>query len=464
MTVHGMVLDTARRDPAATALVDGPSGDVLTYGALAAQTACVTGALRARGFGRGDVLALWAPNVPVWAPVALGAMAAGGAVSPIGPAATAREVTSAVDQAGARLLVTVAPFAARAREATGCEVVEVGPELLSGSPAEAVDVDPASTALLPFSSGTTGPPKPVPLTHANLTAAIEQLQERTRFTPDDVVLALAPFAHIMGSVVTLLGPLCAAASAVTLPRFDAEGLLDALERHRVTFAAVPPPVMRLFAAHPRIDALDLSALEVIACGGAPLAPSLQEAVQRRLPGVTIGQGYGMTETSVLITAPDRAEGTSPGHVGRPSSRTEVRIIDGELHVRGPHVTGDGWLATGDLAEVAGSGELRIVGRRKELIKVNAHQVAPAELEELMLAFPGVEDAAVIGMPDEARGEVPIGFITGPADPEEVRTWLAERVAPYKRLREVRVVQSLPRSPAGKLLRRALAEELAAVTV
>ena len=464
MTIHQKALSAAASEPARVAITDGPSGAQLTGGELADQAAAVTGALRARGFGPGDVLALWAPNVPAWSPVALGAMAAGGAVSPIGPAAAPREVAHAVGASGANLLITVPAFAATAREAVSCEVLEIGPGLLAAAPAEPVAVDPQAPALMPFSSGTTGTPKAITLTHANLLAAIADLQAAIRFAPADRVLALAPFAHIMGSVITLLGPLLAGATAVTMPRFDVDGFLEILERRRITVCAVPPPVMRVLAFDPRVERHDLSAVEVIACGGAPLAPALQEAVQRRFPDVRIGQGYGMTETACIITVPDREHGTSPGCVGPVSPGTEMRIVDGELHVRGPHVIGDGWLRTGDLAEVTDGGELKIVGRVKELIKVSGYQVAPAELEALMLEFPGLEDAAVIGTPDEERGEAVVAFVVGAVDVDALAAWLGERVAGYKRPREFHVVQTLPRTPSGKLLRGVLAEELRAVAV
>jgi acyl-CoA synthetase (AMP-forming)/AMP-acid ligase II len=461
MTIHEKVLTTAASDPGRVALVDGPTGQEITYGALAERAQTVAGLLGGRDFGAGDRLALWAPNTPAWAGVTLGAMAAGGAVAPISPMAVEREVEHAMQASGASLLVTIPPFEATARAVAGDDVLVIGPDLLAGPPAGPAVVPAGAPALLPFSSGTTGAPKAIALTHANLLAGVEQTQERMRYSPADRVLAVAPFAHIMGAVVTLLTPLAAGATVVTMPRFDVEGYFDALERHRITITVVAPPIMRLLAFHPLAGQRDLSALEVVGCGGAPLPPALQEAVQRRFPDVRIGQGYGMTETSCIVTVPSREHGTSPGCVGFLGSQTEARIVDGELQVRGPHVIGDGWLRTGDLAEFAGDGELKIVGRVKELIKVNGHQVSPAELEALMLEFPGVEDVAVIGRPDERRGEVPVCFVVGNADPDALTGWLHERVAPYKRLAEVRVVESLPRSPAGKLLRRVLAEGLRA---
>ena len=464
MALHDMVLAAAAAHPRQAALIDAPSGEAIDYGTLAERMLAVAGGLAERDFGAGDRLALWAPNMPAWAGVTLGAMAAGGAVAPISPLAVAREVEYAMQASGATLLVTVPPFEETARAVAGDDVLVIGPELLASAPATPAAVPDDAPALLPFSSGTTGPPKAITLTHANLLAGVEQTQERMRYSPRERVLAVAPFAHIMGAVVTMLTPLSSGATVVTMPRFDVEGYFDALERHRITVTVVAPPIMRLLACHPLAEQRDLSSLELVGCGGAPLPPALQEAVQRRFPDVCIGQGYGMTETSCIITVPTRDHGTSPGCVGRLASLTEARIVDGELQVRGPHVIGDGWFRTGDLAEFAESGELRIVGRRKELIKVSGHQVAPAELEALMLEFPGVEDVAVIGRPDERRGEVPVAFLVGSADPGELTEWLHDRVAPYKRLSEVRVVESLPRSPAGKLLRRVLAEELRAAFV
>ena len=204
-------------------------------------------------------------------------------------------------------------------------------------------------------------------------------------------------------------------------------------------------------------------------GGAPLGASLQQAVAERFPHAVVGQGYGMTETTAVATIPDRELGTAPGSAGRIAPNTELRVVEGELLVRGPQtmrgylrqpadlIDGDGWVHTGDLGHVDADGNVFVVDRLKELIKVNAHQVAPAELEAVLAGHPAVAESAVVGRPDERRGEVPVAFVVarGEVDGDELMAWVAERVAPHKRLHDVTFVERLPRTPAGKLLRRLL---------
>jgi len=424
------------------ALIEGETG---TEVPLAQRVQHVAGVLAARGFGAGDVLALWAPNVPPWAGVALGAMAAGGAVTGMHAAATDREV--AVQRAAARasVLVTVPALAERAPDA-----LVITPDLLA-LPTALVTAPPTAdtVAFLPFSSGTTGLPKPVPLTHRNLTAAMRQVQDALRLTRDDTVLALPPFCHVMGFVVTLAAPLAAGATVVTARRWD-PALID---RHKITVLAVPPPLMA-WLAHAESD---FPSLQLIVSGGAPLAPAIQAAVARRFPHAVVAQGYGMTETAVAISGPDGRRPTPLGSVGVPMADTEVRIVDGELWVRGPQVMTDGWLRTGDLAERDEQGRLFIRDRLKDLIKVDGFQVAPAELEALLVSHPEVTDAAVVGEPDARHGEVPVAHVVtrGALDPEALRMWVDERVAPYKRLAAVTITDAIPRTPTGKTLRRAL---------
>jgi acyl-CoA synthetase (AMP-forming)/AMP-acid ligase II len=503
ITLPELVLSAARLgDPDRPAVVAAADGAPVSYRLLSDRIRAVAAGLAARGFGRGDVLALWMPNLPPWTGLALGAMAAGGTVTGAVPSYTERELAGQLADARARFLVTLpsmAPAALAAAEAAGVEEVFTLAPAGGATPVQRLLGDPAAfapppgdrgadVALLPYSSGTTGLPKGVMLTHDNLVAAVRQANRALRLTPDDTVLALPPFAHVMGFVVTLAVPLAAGARIVTLPRFDVEAFLRTIERERVTFLVVPPPVMAVLAAHPLVERCDLRSLALIACGGAPLAPALQESVARRFPWATVGQGYGMTETTAVIALPDRDVPTPAGAAGRLAPSTEVKVVapdgselpsgeEGELLVRGPQnmagylgrpdataatVGADGWLRTGDLATVDADGHVHVVERLKELIKVDAHQVAPAELEALLVTHPGVADAAVLGRPDERHGEVPVAMVIprGELDPAELRAWAADRVAPHKRLRDVTLVESLPRTPAGKLLRRELRDRVA----
>jgi acyl-CoA synthetase (AMP-forming)/AMP-acid ligase II len=446
--------DLVTRDDDRVALVDGATGAEVTYTQLSERANRVAARLADGGFGPGDVLALQAPNVPAWAGIALGAMRLGGAVTGVPVTATEAEVARQTADAGARSLITAA---------------DIVPALLSAAgepPRPRVASD--TVALLPYSSGTSGLPKGVMLTHANLVAAVRQAQSGLRLTPDDTVAALAPFSHVMGFVISLGVALAAGARVLTVPRFEPRGFVELLERHRASIVIVPPPVMRLLARSPR----DLPDAELIVSGGAPLGPELQRAVAARFPQAAVGQGYGLTETTAVVTIPDRAAGTVPGSCGRVAPDTEVRLADGELLVRGPQtmagylnrpeataemIDADGWVHTGDLARIDDDGNVFVVDRVKELIKVNAWPVAPAELEALLGTHPAVADCAVVGRPDERYGEVPVGVVVarGDADPGELLAFVAERVAPHKRLHAVRFVESIPRTPAGKTLRRVL---------
>jgi acyl-CoA synthetase (AMP-forming)/AMP-acid ligase II len=487
--VPHLVYCAAGRSPDHPAIVDASSGAVVSYAALAGQIDRVAAGLARRGFAPGGVLALRAPNTPAWAAVALGAMAAGGAVTGVSPLATEAEAAAHVASApsadgGAATLVTdpgslVTEPGSLVTE-PGFLAAQRGPLTPPG-----IAVEPGQLALLPFSSSTTGLPKPVMLSHANLTAAARQLATGLALTPRDRFLALAPLAHVMGFVVSLCAPLAAGATVVMLPRFELAALLDAIQRHRVTVIAVPPPVLAALARDPAVSRYDLSAVEALVSGGAPVSPELQAEAAGRFPGAMIGQGYGLTETSAVIPVPDRA-GMLPGSVGRLGPGTELRLLDpdtgrdarpgepGELCVRGPQVMAGylgrpeataqmlgsgGWLRTGDLGRVDPGGHLFIVDRLKELIKVNAIQVAPAELEALLAGHPQVADVAVVPRPDERTGEAPVAFVVarGPLEPGQLIAWVAARVAPHKRIRAVRLVREIPRTPSGKILRRLLVE-------
>ena len=280
-----LVREAAAAAPDRPALVHGPSGQVVSYGLLAARIDRLAAALAGRGFGPGDVVAIWAPNVPQWAGVTLAAMAAGGGVTGIGPSATEPEAARQLADSAASLLVTTpAQVAGARRVAAGTavrEIVVLGEAagatplaaLLDGDePAPDNPADPGATALLPYSSGTTGLPKGVRLTRANVVAAVRQAAAALRTTRQDTVLALPPFWHVMGSVLTLALPLATGATVVTVPRFELPTVLDLVRRHRVTVLVIPPPVALALARHPLVDAYDLSSVELIACGGAALAP------------------------------------------------------------------------------------------------------------------------------------------------------------------------------------------------
>jgi acyl-CoA synthetase (AMP-forming)/AMP-acid ligase II len=496
-TVPALVLQHAARLDDKPALIDGATGRAISYRQLAEGVERVAAGLAARGFAAGDVLALYSPNLPEYALAAYGAMAAGGIVTGANPQLTVEELAGQLADANARLLITVPPLLDRAlaaAEKAGVEEVMLFGEAKGATPfgeliahhhtSARVATDSDELAALPYSSGTTGLSKGVELTHANLVTNVRQSQAALGFHEDDVVLAVAPFFHALGFNLILPCSLAAGATIVTLPRFNLEAFLQAIQEYRATVTIVVPPVMLALAAHPLVDHYDLSSLRVLGVGAAPLGADVEQRCAERLGCVTC-QGFGMTEAAALI-ATGPLDAPRRGSVGRLVPNTEARIVDpdshadlgagrtGELWVRGPQlmrgyrdraeataltIDADGWLHTGDLCYFDEDGYLYVVDRLKELIKYKGYQVAPAELEHLLLTHPAVADAAVVPRPDPDAGEVPVAHVAlrGQATAEELLAYVAERVAPYKRLRAVRLTETVPRSPSGKLLRRVLVE-------
>jgi acyl-CoA synthetase (AMP-forming)/AMP-acid ligase II len=480
------------------AMVDGPSGRILTFGALKASIDGLAAGLAARGIGKGDVVGLYLPNLPEYAVLFHGVCSAGATNTTVNPLYTAGELAHQLTDSGARMLVTVPPFLENARlachEAGVEDLVVVGEgdgatplsELIdNGAEPPRPEIDPASDlAVLPYSSGTTGLPKGVMLTHRNLVVNIVQANAVNRIQDGEVVLAVLPFFHIYGMQIVMNQGLRAGAKVVTMPRFDLGEFLDLIESERVTRLFVVPPIALALAKHPAVEGRDLSSVRAVMCGAAPLGADLEGAVAQRL-GCLVLQGYGMTETSPLTHQnPIEADRIRPGTVGVAAPNTECRLVDpetgadvepgepGELWSRGPQVMKgylgnpdatagtldeEGWLHSGDIAVVDDDGYFTIVDRLKELIKYKGYQVAPAELEALLISHPDVADAAVIGVPDEEAGELPKAFVVvqGDATDDEILQFVAEKVSPQKRIRLIERVDEIPKSPSGKILRRVL---------
>ncbi len=504
----GYVLHRARELGDKPALVDGPTGRVLSYAALDQGVRSLAGGLAARGFGRGDVLAVMAPNLPEYAVVFHGVAFAGGAITTINPTYTEREVHHQLLDAGATLLVTIPMFletALSATQGTGVGTIHVlgadastplpdgvrpATELFGAPLAEQVPVDPDDVVALPYSSGTTGTSKGVMLTHRNLVANVAQVLASADMREDEKIIAVLPFFHIYGMQVLMNTGLRAGATVITMPRFDLEMFLRLHQDYGITRSFVAPPIVVALAKHPLVDSFDLSALEQVFSGAAPLSAELALEAGKRL-GCEVVQGYGMTELSPVshLTPPGHFK---PGSVGVTAPNTELRIVhpasgedlgpdeNGELWVRGPQVMkgylnnpeataltldDDGWLHTGDIGYVDGDGHVYVVDRLKELIKYKGFQVAPAELEALLLTHPAVADAAVVGLPDEEAGEVPAGYVVlkpgSTATTEEVAGFVAGQVASFKQLRRVTVVEAIPKSASGKILRRVLRDQAVA---
>ncbi|MDQ1131171.1 AMP-binding protein [Microbacterium sp. SORGH_AS_0888] len=493
--------DLTPEDLTRTAIVDADSGETLDYGGLLARVHAAAHELRERGVRAGDVVALHAPNSSAFV-IAFHAIGAVGATSTTVPVlATAEDIRRQLRAARAGFLLThpelLVAATAPAEEAgiAADRVLDVG-RLAHAPQAQPSEWHaPTADAVLPFSSGTTGHPKGVRLTHRNLVANVAQIEERMGIGPDDVIIAVLPFFHIYGLTVLVNLALRRRATLVTMPRFDLSQFLSLVERHRATFVFVAPPIALALANHPSVDEADLSSLRVVFSGAAPLDAALSARVERRL-GVTVRQGYGMSEMSPVSHFVGDGEAVPHASVGKPVGGTRNRVIGidgrsierpqggmsevGELLVAGPNVMreyvndpeatratidDDGFLHTGDLVTVDADGNVYIVDRLKELIKYKGYQVPPAELEAVLIDHPGIAAAAVVGAADAEAGELPVAFVvrtaTSDVDADRVMAYVAERVSPYKRIRRVIFCESIPTSSAGKILRRELRARLEA---
>jgi len=496
MSITEYVFAGLPAEPSEVVLIDGPSGREMTAGAFRTAVERLAGVLTAAGHGAGQVTCLMAPNSPDYAVVFHAVAWAGGTISTANPTYTAPELNHQLKDSGASLLITIPAFLDTARaaaEGTGVRRIAViggegeeGLSRLDGPPLSRqvpVDLD-RHVVVLPYSSGTTGLPKGVMLSHRNLVVNVIQADGLMQLRPRERTLAFLPYFHIYGMQVLMNLYLARGGVQITLPRFDLESALRIMQEHRTFRLFVAPPVVLALAKHPMVDQFDLSALKVILSAAAPLGAELAQACAERL-GVEVIQGYGMTELSPITHANPVGRG-KPGSVGIAAPMTEVRAVDpetgrvlgpgetGEIVVRGPQVMigylnrpdataamidADGWLHTGDLGYIDADGYLYVVDRVKELIKVKGFQVAPAELEALIVAHPAVADVAVVGEPDDEAGERPVAHVVrapGTAVTEaEVMEFLAGKVASYKRLARVEFRDAIPKSASGKILRRML---------
>ncbi|KAB8268517.1 hypothetical protein BDV30DRAFT_218244 [Aspergillus minisclerotigenes] len=478
---------------------------------------------------KGDVLALFTPNSIDTPVVMWGAHWAGGVVSPANPAYTTEELAFQLKNSGAKAVITQVPQLSVVREAAKQanipedRIILIGdkrdPEArlkhftsirnISGATRyRKTKINPdKDLSFLVYSSGTTGVPKGVMLSHRNIVANSLQLAagEAGHLTwnggadgKGDRVLAFLPFFHIYGLTCLVHQTLYQGYRLVVMERFDIEKWCAHVQNYRITFSYVVPPVVLLLSKHPIVDKYDLSSLRMMNSGAAPLTHELVEAVYARIK-CGIKQGYGLSETSPTThTQPWEEWRTSIGSVGKllpnmeakymtmPEDESEPREVSvgqvGELYMKGPNIfqgyhnnpaatadcLTDGWFRTGDVGYQDKNGNFYITDRVKELIKYKGFQVAPAELEGILVDHEAIDDVAVIGIESEAHGtEVPLAFIVRSAKSKASGTsaeqeaaniikWLDGKVAYHKRLRGgVRFVDAIPKSVSGKILRRVL---------
>nr|KAG5702383.1 hypothetical protein BaRGS_002165 [Batillaria attramentaria] len=462
------------------------------------------------GLHRGDTLLVFSPNCPEYPVLFLACAASGITLSTANPAYTPEELLRQLEMsescaavvAEGLLGVLEAALAGNPalRDKLKSKLVVLGkadgyrpfstlleddgkafPENVSMRPGEDVLV-------LPYSSGTTGLPKGVMLTHSNILANILQLERQPTGEPGSGrVLGVLPFYHIYGMVVTQWSSLHDGNAVVTLPRFQPQDFLSAIQSHRISVLHLVPPLVLFLAKDNAVPSYDISSVQKVLCGAAPLGVGLSQEFSQRSDAVLM-QVYGLTEASPVthINNPPIRLGT----IGHVASTTESKVVDvetgktlaagetGELLIRGPQVmkgyfknpdatrdtVQDGWLRSGDLGHYDEDGYFTITDRLKELIKYKGFQVAPAELEALLLTHPAVGDAAVIGVPDDEAGELPMAFVVPKAGAtfreDDVMNFVKSKVAPHKRLRGgLKVLDAIPKTASGKILRRVLKQTL-----
>ena len=484
-----------------SALIDGTSGRALSYNELSSQIKHLAAGLNQRGFKKGDVCAVFCPNLPEYATIFLGVAAVGGINTTVNSLYSTNDLIHQFTDSRAKFLITIPAFMDRALPAAdkcGIEEIFVLGEAEGATPfsellkndgiAPEVTIDPKNDLVaLPYSSGTTGLSKGVMLTHENLVSDMVLTTSINTITDKDVLIGVLPFFHIYGMVLILNLAIYRGVTLVTMPRFDLEQFLQIVEKYKITCLNLVPPLVLALSKHPLVDNYDVSSIRLISSGAAPLGQELEQACADRL-NCQIYQGYGLTEVagaSHVNTIPVPSD--KVGAVGQVVPNTYSKIIDtesgkelgineqGEVLIKGPHVMkgylnneeatkhcidGDGWFHTGDIGYADEDGYFFIVDRVKELIKYKAYQVAPAELEAILVSHEAIADAAVIPSPDEEAGEIPKGFIvlSSEISAEEIMKFVAEQVAPHKKIRKIEIVDEIPKSASGKILRRVLVEQ------
>lgn len=499
-----MLWESAQRFPEKIAVIY--QGQKISFRELDGLVNSFANALANLGVKKGDRVALYMTNRPEYLISVYGVARLGAVFTPMNPTYKEEEVAHQLQDADVSVVVVQDSLYARVKSVRRQvkslkSVIIVGQRSENGDPLfldlirQSSPKHPPQVQLswngdlvaLPYSSGTTGLPKGVMLTHQNLVANAIQFISSGRITERDTLLLFLPFYHIYG-IMLINGALYSGATQVIMEAFDLDLSLSLAQKHQATLYYAVPPILIQMDGHPNLSAYDVSHLRYIMVGAAPMAPDVAQRVQEKL-GVRVLQGYGLTEASPVTHLNPVDQGkVKLDSVGLGVSNQEQKIVDletgerelevgevGELAVKGPHVMQgywksqeetarvlrDGWLSTGDIARMDAEGYIYIVDRKKEMIKYKGFSVAPAEVEAVLFQHEAVADCAVIGKPDVEAGEIPKALVLlrsgQEISPDDLMEFVGSRIAGYKRVREVAFVTSIPKTASGKILRRVLLE-------
>jgi long-chain acyl-CoA synthetase len=466
---------------------------IATYDMLDEGASRVAGLLRARGLRPGDRVGIMVPNVPHFGIVYYGIVRAGGVVVPMNVLLKAREVSFYLSDSGARFLFVWHGFAEEGQngaDQTSAEAIVITPgefeAMLADSPREPdnIERDPADTAVILYTSGTTGTPKGAELTRLNMVENCRCSTELMRVCEQDVIFGALPLFHSFGQTCCLNNAVNAGACLTMLPRFEPGKALEIIERDKVTVFEGVPTMYHAMLNHPDRDSYDVTCLQTCVSGGSAMPAQVMRGFEKAF-GCVILEGYGLSETSPVASFNHLEHERKPGSIGTPIRGVEMKVVDdaghdlatgevGEIAIRGhnvmkgywnrPEESGeairDGWLLTGDMARVDEDGFFFIVDRKKDMIIRAGFNVYPREIEEVLYEHPAILEAAVIGIPDEALGEeVGAALVRRPgaeADADEIRGFVKDRVAAYKYPRRIWFTDELPKGTTGKVLKRDIA--------
>nr|UXX63050.1 4CL2 [Morinda citrifolia] len=513
LPLHSYCFENISQFGSRPCLINGATGDTYTYAEVELTARKVAAGLDKIGIQQGEVIMILLQNSPEFVFAFFGASYRGAMTTTANPFYKPAEIQKQAKASNAKLIITQACYVDKIRDFAKENDVKI---MCTDSPPEgclhfsaltqadendipAVKIHPNDVVALPYSSGTTGLPKGVMLTHKGLVTSVAQQVDGDNpnlyFHSEDVILCLLPLFHIYSLNSVLLCAVRVGATILIMQKYEINALLELVQKYKVTIAPFAPPLVLDVAKSPAVDKYDLSSIRMIMSGGAPMGKELEDVVRARLPKATLGQGYGMTEAGPVLSmclafAKEPFEVKS-GACGTVVRNAEMKFVDpetnlslprnqkGEICIRGdqimkgylkdPEATENtidkqGWLHTGDIGYIDDNDEIFIVDRLKELIKYKGFQVAPAELEAMLISHPCISDAAVVPMKDEVAGELPVAFVVrsngSKVSEDEIKQYISNQVIYYKKIHRVFFVNAIPKAPSGKILRKDLRAKLA----